>query len=314
MKVFVYDAWGGPEKLRMTQQQPSAPGPGQIRVRIEVISVNPADWKVLAGKYRLICKGRFPRRAGIEGAGTILAVGDEVSCLAPGDRVALGLDPIDGRTGTWSEEATLSMTRAYPIPAGVATRDAASLPIAGLTAWQMCAIARVGAGKRVLISGASGGVGSYALQIARALGAQITAMGSEPNRALLETLGAHTFIDYRRSPVERISGTWDAILDCANVLRSVSGRLLSPDGRYADTDPRPLTLTRDKIRNLLPGPKRTTVMVGVDPAGMDALFALVAAGKVRPLVASELRFAELPEAVSRCLDGHSVGKQLVLLA
>ncbi len=313
MRAFVYDSWGGASRLRLQDVPGTAPGRGQIRVRMAAVSINPADWKFMSGKYRLICSGPFPRRAGMEGAGTVMEVGPGVPHLAPGARVVVNPNPADGRQGTWAEEITVDAKRAYPIPEGVSMQDAATLPVAALTAQWMCAMAGVGPGKRVLISGVSGGVGSFALQIAKGLGAHVTATASGRNRDLALAMGADAFIDYRTTPADQITGSWDAVLDCVNSLRAESLRLLAPHGCYVDTDPMPHRLLGDKLRNVFSSRKRKTVMVSIDPAGMEALFKLVAAGQIRPLVGSTFPFSELPSAVAASLAGRSVGKNIVTL-
>lgn len=314
MRAYVYDAWGGAERLRLTDLPEQAPKRGQLRVSLEYAGVNPADWKFLAGKYRLLCKGRFPRRAGMEGAGTVIEAGPGVR-LPLGSRVTVTVDPTDGAVGTWAEQVVIDAARVCGVPDGVSMRDAAVLPIAGLTAWKMCSLARVGPGTKVLVTGASGGVGSFAVQIAKALGAEISATAGEANLRLVKMLGADHVIDYRSTPAKRWQGRWDAILDCVNTIdRRDIGRLLAPNGALVDTDPQPVKLVADRLANVVSRRPRMTVMVGVDPAGMADLLARVATGQVRPLLAKEYAFADAAQAVRDSLEGHSVGKRVLRIA
>lgn len=314
-KVYLYDAWGGPEQLHLTESQPATVTGNSVKIRMEYAGVNPADWKFLSGRYRILCKGSFPRHPGYEGAGTILDVGSAVKGLRPGDRVAVGLDPTDGRTGTWAEETLVNAKFVYPLPANVATRDAAVLSVAALTALQMCQMTKIGAGSHVLVTGASGGVGSFAVQIAKSLGATVTATASARNREFVMALGADSFIDYKTTPPGKLDTGWDAILDCVNTIsRDISAKLLAPGGHYVDTDPLPLTMLKDRICNLFSARSHGTVIVGVDPDGMQQLFKLVGEGKITTSIGREFGFEQLPDALTATLSGHNVGKIVVKIA
>lgn len=311
-KVYLYDAWGGPEQLRLTESQTPEVSGNAVKIRMEYIGINPADWKFLSGKYRILCKGRFPRHPGYEGAGTVLETGSTVKGMQPGDRVAVGLDPADGRTGTWAEETVVDPKFVYPLPINISTRDAAVLPVAALTALQMCQMAKIGSGSNVLVTAASGGVGSFAVQIAKSMGARVSATASARNQDFVMSLGADRFIDYQTTPPEKLDAGWDAILDCVNAIsRDVSAKLLAPGGHYVDTDPLPLTLIKDRICNLLSAHSHGTVIVGVDHNGMRQLFKLLGEGKVVTTIGREFGFGQLPDALTATLSGHNVGKIVV---
>ncbi len=306
--AWTYERWGDAEVLESREVVSGPLDADSVRVAVEWAGVNPADCKVLAGKYRLMAKGGFPRRIGIEGMGHVLEVGSAVVGLAPGAPVVFGFNPLDGSQGTWATQVDVTAGRVLAVPAGISSRDAAVMPIAGLTAWQMCRIARVEPGQDVLVTGASGGVGHMAVQIARLLGARVSATGSERNRPLIESLGAESFLDYHAASPERTGRRWNAVLDCVNSLRAASGAILAPHGHYVDTDPQPVNMLTDRIRNLAGSSTRTTVMVDFEPTGISALFEALAQGRLKPVVSREYPLAEAPEAVRESLRGHVTGK------
>jgi NADPH:quinone reductase-like Zn-dependent oxidoreductase len=306
--AWTYARWGNADVLELREIMPGPLAADAVRVAVEWAGVNPADCKVLAGKYRLLARGGFSRRIGIEGAGHVLEVGSAVAGLTPGARVIFGLDLLDGSRGAWAAQVDVPVRRVITVPAGISLRDAAVMPIAGLTAWQMCRMANVGLGQDVLVTGASGGVGHMAVQIARNLGAKVSATGSERNRPLIASLGAESFLDYRSMAPERTGRRWNAVLDCVNSLRAASGAILAPGGHYVDTDPRPFTMLADRIRNLAGSRKRHTVMVDIEPTGVGALFEALAAGLLKPVFSREYPLVQAPEAIRESLGGHVTGK------
>ncbi len=315
MKCVTYDAWGGPERLHLVDLPTPEPAAGEVTVALEFAGVNPADWKFLSGRYRIIAKGGFPRRIGFEGAGTIRAVGKGVR-LAVGTRVVVSHGPENARRGTLGQTLTLPENNVQPLPDSIDTRDAAVLPVAAATALTMCNICRVTGQSRVLVVGASGGVGLFATQIAKARGAQVTALASERNRELVMSAGADTFIDYRQTPIEQISGTWDVILDCVNAIRPHAMHLLDSGGHYADTDPLPMVMLRDAIGNLFRSRKMHTVINNSgDPATMPgklaSLFEMIQKGQLRVNIGHEFLLEQAAEAYRLSLSGRAAGKIVI---
>ena len=210
--------------------------------------VNPVDCKVLSGKYRLLARGGFPRRIGVEGSGRIVETGPGVTGLEPGMNVVLGSIPWMAARGH-GPSASMSLRGAScRCPMAFRCARPPCCPSPPSRPGRCAELLTCERDREVLVTGASGGVGHVAVQIAKDLGARVTATGSERNRAMIESFGADAFLDYRASPPERSDRRWDAVLDCVNSLRAVSGTILKPAGHYVDTYLQPLTLLANRVR------------------------------------------------------------------
>ena len=233
MKAIVQDRFGPPDVLRLADVDPPEPGPDDVLVRVAAAGLNPYDWHVLRGDplvARLMggmgLRKPAARVAGVDAAGAVTAVGANVSRLRPGDAV-LGFG-----AGALAEYARAKADRVVPKPARLSFEQAAAVPMAALTALQgLRDVAGVRAGHRVLINGAAGGVGTYAVQIATALGAEVTGVCSSGNVELVRSIGAIHVIDYTAEDFTRGGAQYDVILD--NVGNRPLGRLrqvLTPTG------------------------------------------------------------------------------------
>ena len=147
------------------------PAAGEVLVRIRAASLNPVDWKIATGSFRLLVRGGVPRTMGSDFAGEVTALGSGVTTFAPGDRVFGFIDPFTRTGGTFAEFAALPVKFAHRLPAELGYRDAAALACVGATAVTLCNLGHVGAGSKVLVNGASGGVGHVAVQVASVLSA-----------------------------------------------------------------------------------------------------------------------------------------------
>ncbi len=189
MKAMQYEGYGGPERIRPAEVPVPRPSESQVLVRVEASSVNPVDWKLHSGAYRWIMPVRFPSIPGFDIAGEVTEVGDRVTRFKPGDRVFAMLDTRPG--GASAEYAVVGESAAAPAPQGLSALEAAAIPLAGLTALQALRdLGPVGAGMRVLIVGAAGGVGHFATQIAVANGAHVTAVCGTRHTEMMRALGA----------------------------------------------------------------------------------------------------------------------------
>ena len=255
MKAAQQTRYGGPEVVTLTDLPTPQPGPTEIRVRVAVSSVTTADWRMRAAAFpgvmwlpgRLFAGLWRPRQPvrGMEFAGTVEAVGADVTRFKPGQRV-FGMTP-DG--GAHAEALVLSQEAAVvATPAALADGAAAALPFGALCALVFLRdYAHLQRGQEILIYGASGGVGVYAVQIARAMGARVTAVASAGNAALLRDLGAHEVLDYQTQDPAKGAARFDVVLDPVGVsdfarLRSV----IRPEGCYI-----PLTFSGRQMRQAL---------------------------------------------------------------
>jgi len=230
VKAILHRTYGPPERLELGQIDRPTPGEGRVLVRVKAASVNPYDWHVMRGRPYLIhlfsglLRPKDPL-LGADVAGIVEAVGDGVTSFKPGDEV------FGGGQGAFGEYATADQNRLAPKPEHVSFEQAAAVPIAGVTALQgIRDHGRVEPGQRVLVNGASGGVGTFAVQIAKALGAEVTGVCSSGNVDLVRSLGADQVIDYTSRDFSR-TGPYDLILDCISrrPLREIR-RALGPTG------------------------------------------------------------------------------------
>jgi NADPH:quinone reductase-like Zn-dependent oxidoreductase len=198
----------------------------------------------------------------------------------------------------------------HEVPSAVGLDVAATLAGAGMSALQMCSMAQVGPGQRILVNGASGGVGGFAVQIARIRGADVTGTGSSASQPMIRELGARC-VDYA-DPVERWGGPFDAVLDCAARLAAGDqARVLAEGGRYVSTLPAFPSLLFDPLRNLYARRQRHTLRLRRNADDLRLLLAWAEQGRLAPRIAEHFAFDRLIAALVRLRDGHPRGKLLL---
>ncbi|WP_117208787.1 NAD(P)-dependent alcohol dehydrogenase [Allorhizocola rhizosphaerae] len=318
MRAIIQDRYGAPEQVLKLQEIKRPPlREEDVLIRVRATSVNTPDWATVAGiPYVLRLRSGLRRPPnpvrGTDVAGIVEAVGARVSDLRPGDEVFGSLwDGTPTVGGAFAEFAAVAATQVSKKPAGLTFEEAAGSVMSGLTALlAMRDVGKVGLGTRVLINGASGGVGTFAVQIAAALGAEVTGVCSTRNLDLVRSLGAAEVIDYTR---EGLGGRYDVILD--NVLNhppKAMARLLAADGVFI---PNSLGNTGGLFA-ALPRMARAArlgrfVRCVVDRDNLRALAAYLESGAVRVVVDRAYPLREAGAAVSHMLGHHAVGKVVI---
>jgi NADPH:quinone reductase-like Zn-dependent oxidoreductase len=323
MMAIVQDAYGpAPEDVLRFEETPRpAVADDRVLVRVHAASVDRGTWHVMAGlPYPIRAAGfglRRPKYAnpGRSVAGTVEAVGAKVHDLAPGDEVFGIAD------ASFAELATARADKLARKPAGLSFAEAAAVPISGLTALQAVRDrGRVQAGQRVLVIGASGGVGTFAVQIAKAVGAEVTAVCSTAKVDAVRALGADHVIDYTAADITDGDQRYDVILDIGGNRRlsqlrralTARGTLVivggETDGRWLGGVDRQL---RAQVLSLLVRQKLGTFIASEDAADLVAISELLESGQVRPLIDRTYPLEETPAAIRRLLDGRAVGKVVV---
>jgi len=250
MKAIIFKKYGNIDVLKYeTIDEPFLLG-NQVLIRIYYASVNPVDWKVRNGTARFLTGFWKPKPAfqilGGDIAGEIEAVGSEVTNFQKGDKVCAILGGISG--GGYSEKVAIDISKIALMPKSLDFRAAAALPLAGLTAYQGFKRANIQANQNVLVNGASGGVGIFALQIAKAFGAKVTAVCSQRNAQFVLDLGANSVIDYEREDFTKVTKSFDIIYDAiGNSSLKNCKPILSKSGIYITTIPGLTSLIQSKL-------------------------------------------------------------------
>ena len=322
MNAIVQDRFGHPDVLELRQIDRPEAGDDQVLVRVKAASVNPADWYAMVGAPYLARPQmglRRPRsRLGIDLAGVVEAVGGNVTRLRVGDEV------FGAGSGALAEHAAVAADALVPKPANLSFEQAAAVPVAGLTALQgLRDKGRAQPGQRVLINGASGGVGTFAVQLARSFGAEVTGVCSTRNLDLVASLGADHVIDYTHEDFTRGDRPYDLLLD-------VAGSRSWADCRRV-LDPRAtLVMVGAPKGNRLLGPLGHIVQVRLAslPASQKVVFfiskarhedlmvlqELLEAGTVTPVVERTYPLTEAADALRHLGEGHAQGKLVVTVA
>jgi NADPH:quinone reductase-like Zn-dependent oxidoreductase len=317
MKAFIYERYGPPETLRIAEVDKPAPNTGEVLVRVLAASINAADWHVLRGKplFSRATLGLLrPKHQilGVDIAGQVEAVGGGVTRFTAGDEVYANL--LDHGYGGFAEYASVPVAVASLKPVKLSFEEAAAVPMAATTALQ--GLGRHGdlqPAHKVLINGASGGVGSFAVQLVKASGAEVTAVTSTRNLELVRSLGADQVIDYGNEDFTRTGRRYDRILDTVG-NRSVPElrRALAEGGKAAVTG---FTSVAKLLGVSLRGGKDVAqVQAHVTAEDLELLSELIAADKVRPQIDRRYRFAEIPAAIAYLEQGHARAKVVVGVA
>ena len=307
MKAVVAHQYGGPEVLKLEDVPVPQPNEDQILVRVIASGVNPADPLILSGKYAERFGTKLPLTLGYDMAGVVVKVGKQVRALKVGDPVYAYL--LFG--GGWGEYCISSEVESSLKPKSLTFTEAAAVPLAALTAWQAVADQGiVDAGQTVLIHGGSGGVGSFAIQIAKARGAKVIATASTANQDLLKQLGADVAIDYTKQKFEDVAHDVDFVLDTVGgdtLARSYGvvkkgGMIVTIVSRC---DPAELKKHQIQGKSLSSHP---------DAAELAALRNLIDQGKIKPVVSQVLPLADASRATAQAETHHTRGKVVLKIA
>jgi NADPH:quinone reductase-like Zn-dependent oxidoreductase len=313
MRAIVVNAYGGVDAARVESRPIPEPGPAEVQISVEASSLNPLDYKARTGELRIMMRAKLPKVIGGDFSGTVSKIGSEVTGFAIGDEVFGCVDEFSNARGSHAEYCVVPAKHLSRKPSNVSHEQAASLTMAGLTAWQsLTHPVSLRSGQRLLVIGGSGGVGSFAIQIGKALGAHITATASANNTELLRLLGADICIDHSTTDFASLSDRFDVILDCAGVSSYFHARqVLAKGGIYLTTLPS-LSAIFGKLLAPLFGQRVVLIIVKLLGSDGEKLADMVSEGKVKPVISRQLSLDEVPAALESMRLGQRLpGKQVV---
>jgi NADPH:quinone reductase-like Zn-dependent oxidoreductase len=320
MKAIVYCDYGA-ANLKLEEIGKPVPNDNQVLVKVRAASVNPYDWHFIEGTPKIMRLGvglRKPKdtRLGGDVAGQIEAVGKNVTQFKPGDEV-FGLC-----SGAFAEYC-LGRSKLALKPANMTFEQAASVPVAAITALQgLRDSGKIQPGQKVLINGASGGVGTFAVQIAKSLGAEVTGVCSTRNLDMVRSLGADHVIDYTKEDFTKSEQRYDVILDNVGTRSLLEcKRALKPEGKFVmiggggPNDQGVIGPMFRPIKAMLLSPfvsqEMRMMMADVDKKDLTVLADLMQSGKVKPVIDRQYKLSEVPEAIRYLEEGHARGKVVI---
>jgi NADPH:quinone reductase-like Zn-dependent oxidoreductase len=312
MRAIVYERYGPPEVLEVRELPSPLPAAGEVLVSVHAAALNPKDSLIRKGKFRRVTGNRFPRGLGYDLSGVVRAVGPGVTRLRAGDEVFGMKNGWAG--GTVADEVCAPEGELALKPKGLSFEDAAALPLAGLTALQALRDeGRVQPGQRVLIHGASGGVGVFAIQVARALGAHVTTTSSARNLELCRSLGAQETWDYTQQTGLSDGAGWDVFFDVfGNRSFGQVRRALGPKGTYVSTVPGAQTVVLHFATRFLSRRARL-VVVKSNTRDLEQLAQWVEAGSLRAVIDRVVPFTEAAAAQAHVETRRARGKVVISL-
>ncbi len=311
MKAIIFNRYGGPEVLEYTDVVTPRPGDQDLLVKVGAASVNPVDWKVRSGRLKFITGRKFPKYLGGEIAGTVESVGKDVKIFKPGMRVFAGLSY---KGGGYAEYACMPAKNAVVLPDNVSFEEACTFAIAGITPLQALRDhARVTEGMHVLVNGASGGVGTYAVQIAKILGARVTGVCSGKNAELVASLGADEVIDYTMDDFTLNTNTYDVIIDAVgNKTFSLVKQSLRPKGYLIKLNHSFRTYFVQALTSLFSGKKVKLVLLKNNTGDVKWIRDQVAMGRLRVIIDRTFPLREARKAHEYSQSGRARGKIVLL--
>lgn len=315
MKAVVYHSYGGREVLTLEEvPEPGSPSGGELKIRVLATSVNPVDRKVREGQLKLIAGGHFPKRPGLDFCGAIEAIGEGVTSYTCGEIVFGGARGMSD--GAFAEHILVKAASVAKKPATLDNTTAAGVPIVAIAALQSLRdIVKLRPGDRVLINGCTGGVGLFALQVARHFGAAVTGVCGTDKAELAREFGAAEVIDYKRTPVSELRSQFDAILELSGKLAfDQAEHLLAESGLYVDFSPSPAALIGNTIANPFRHHKHVFAMTAAKTSDLNWLGQQIDAGTLRTAPTVVYPLERYAEAFAHAEGGGAVGKTVVEFA
>lgn len=316
MRALRYDRFGPPEVLQLADVAQPVPSAGQVLVKVLAASLNPLDWKIRAGHVRLVpLFARPPRTPGTDLAGEIVGVGGGPGPRHLGEQVFGSLSPF-GSDGSCAEYAVINADRVVPIPRGVSCEAAATLPVAGGAALQALVVeANLQPGQRALITGAAGGVGHFAVQLAKHLGAKVVATCGPGNVEFVRSLGADEVLDYTRDEATSLPRSFDLVLDLAESLGwRRANALLVRGGLFLGVGGSAATVASTAMGAAIApfsGIRARSLVLKAGGRSCKRLGELAASGVLKPHIVRRVMLDEVADAQRQMETGHGRGKIVV---
>lgn len=309
MNAVVIENYGGPEVMQEKKISTPLLQPGEVLVKVTASSINPIDFKFRNGDLKLIMRKRFPLVLGHDVSGEVVGVGSSNSNLKIGQKV-FGMNSTN--MGAYAGYVAMKEDKLASAPEKVSLAEAAVFPLAGLTALQgLRDHGRLRKNQEVLINGASGGVGSFAVQIAKILGATVTGVCSAKNMETVRQLGADVVIDYNSQPIKNIPNRYDLVFDAVGKSSFTESRkLLKANGHYVTTLPGPSAFIWQGLSKLS-SKSAHTMWVKPNTEDLDTLRGYIDTAGLQPLIQKQYHHNQLPEAMRDAETNRTVGKLLI---
>lgn len=310
MKAITIEKFGDAEQVQVTTVTEPEPQPNEVKIEVAYAGVNPIDWKIREGYLKELLPHQFPLILGWDVSGKITKIGSEVSGLKVGDEVFAYARKLVVKNGTFAEYVCIDAKHVALKPSSLSLKEAAAVPLVSLTAWQsLVTFANLQAGETVLIHGGGGGVGGFAIQLAKHLGAKVITTVSPKHIDYVKKLGADLVIDYTQENFEaKVKEAYpegiDVVLDTVgDEALQASCRILKKKGRLASIREQidPTTIAHFEI-------KAGFVFVKPNPKDLKAIAELFASGKIKPPAIEEFPFERAREALQKVQEGHTQGK------
>lgn len=330
MKAFTIHRYGKNEQLRLTEMPKPVAKDHEVLVQVYAAGVNHIDAMIKNGAFKLVLPYKMPLILGSDVAGVVVGLGPKASKFKIGDEVYA--QPGKDRMGTFAQYIAVHEDDLAAKPKNLGMEEAASIPLVGLTAWQaLVEIAKLRKGQKVFIQAGSGGVGTFAIQLAKQLGATVATTASQKSFNLVKSLGADVVIDYRKDDFEKILSDYDVVLNSQdkNTLQK-SLRILKPGGKLISISGPPVPgfakemgapgFVKVVMRLLSSKTRRQAKKLHVDyyflfmkanGSQLGKITSLIEAGKIRPVIDRAFPFKQTNEAVAYVESGHAKGKVVV---
>ena len=320
MQAIIYRHYGPPAVLALEEVEKPVPSGDEVLIRVRAASVNPYDWHFMRGEpypLRLMAGVRRPKnpRLGADVAGEVEAVGKNIERLKPGDAV------FGTCQGSFGECACGSESRLAIKPDNMTFEHAASVGIAAMTALQgLRDKGRIQKEYTVLINGAAGGVGTFAVQIAKSFGAEVTGVCSTRNVEMVRSIGADHIVDYSREDFTKVGDRYHILLDCVgNHSLSACKRVLHPNGIYVGVGGKAdqwmfrvlLSMITSRVLSWFGSRKFLSLLANINKEDLTLVGELIAMGKVTPVIDRCYGLREVPEAIRYLEEGHAKGKVVI---
>lgn len=308
MRAALFNRYGPPDVLHVDEYPKPEIGRRDVLIRVHAAGVNPIDWRIRSGSLRFVLLVKLPMVPGYDVSGVVEAVGSEISSVRVGEEVFTYIDRVSG--GGYAEYAVASESVVVSKPQGISHVEAAAMPLAATTALQSLRDwGQLQAGQSVLINGASGGVGTYAVQIAKAMGAEVTGVSSTKNLELVQSLGADHVIDYTREDFTRQGRLYDVVFDAvAKTSFWAVKNVLKPQGRFVTDMPTPPHFLAHGLTALFRGRQARAMLARPRGDDLRVLKRLSEEGKLRSVVDRVFPLENAAEAHRVSESGHVRGK------